>query len=243
VAERTRARRSPVEGGRTALILEAAVALFVREGGAGFTARGVAKEAGVSLGSVQYLFPSKDRLLRAMLERVLAQYEAMYARVAAALPFNGEERLLGVVDFLVQDTWRPETRRFFFNFYALSCHDGFTATLLNQTYLHHRRRLAGYIGAARPALSERACFDLALQLSALIDGLMIFTGPGARSGGGGRSGGRRIGGRGGLAAMVKRTLRDWLDAAQDGPEAGVPAAGRPTRQPARRALPKCAVRG
>jgi hypothetical protein len=47
-------------------------------------------------------------------------------------------------------------------------------------YTHHRRNLAAFIGAARPALSEESCFETALQIAALIDGLMLFTGPGSK---------------------------------------------------------------
>ena len=47
-------------------------------------------------------------------------------------------------------------------------------------YTHHRRNLAAFIGAARPGLSEERCFEVALQIAALIDGLMLFTGPGTK---------------------------------------------------------------
>jgi AcrR family transcriptional regulator len=175
------ARNTPGQSPRGLQILRAAVDLFVNEGWGAFTARGVARQAGVSLGSVQYLFPTKDLLLQGMLEFVLADYEAIYARVAAELPFNGEQRLLGVVDHLIDDLWRDRTRRFFFNFWALSCHNPFAARLLEETYTHHQRRIAAYVGAARPGLSEQACLDLALSITALVDGMMIYTGPRARA--------------------------------------------------------------
>lgn len=162
-------------------ILRAAIRLFIREGSAEFTTRGVAKEAGVSLGALQHFFRTKDELLAAMLAQVLADYGRMYDKLAEELPFDAEARLLGVIDYLVTDTWRPDTRRFFLNLYALSCHNAFAAKLLNEVYAHHRRRLATYIGAARPNLSDEECFDLALQITALVEGLMIYTAPGAKS--------------------------------------------------------------
>ncbi len=170
-------RESPAHRPRGQQILEAAFALFVREGGAAFSTRGVAKEAGVSLGAVQYTFPTKESLLEGMLEHVLAAYEADYRRVTEALPFNGEARLIGVVEHLVEDIWRDDTRKFFFNFWALGCHNEIAGRLLDATYDHHRKRIAAYIGAARPALSERSCLELGLQVAALLDGFMIYTGP------------------------------------------------------------------
>jgi AcrR family transcriptional regulator len=177
-------------------ILRGAVRLFIREGGAAFSARGVAKEIGVSLGAVQHSFRTKDQLLAAMLEQVLADYAQKFEELDESLPFNGEARLLGAIDFLIADAWRPETRRFFFNLFALSCHNAFAARRLNEVYAHHRRRIAAYIGAARPNLSESECFDLALQVAALIEGLMIYTAPGAKS----------VTSREHLAEMVKATV-------------------------------------
>ncbi len=162
-------------------ILRAAIKLFIRDGGAAFSARGVAKEAGLSLGAVQHFYPTKDRLLAAMLEQILADYSENYRKASAHLPFNGEARLLAAIDFLIADAWKPDTRRFFFNLYALSCHNAFAARCMNELFAHHRRRIAAYLGAARPHLTEDECFDLALAVSALLDGLMVFTAPGAKS--------------------------------------------------------------
>jgi len=158
-------------------ILRAARRLFVREGGAAFSARGVAKEAGVSLGAVQHFFPSKGALLAATLEHVLAEFRRAYERLQEELPFNAQARLLGVIDLLVADVWRQDSRKFFLGLHALSCHNAFAARLLSAMCEHHQRRLAGYIGAAGPHLTEQQCLDLALQLGAMLDGLMIYTGP------------------------------------------------------------------
>jgi AcrR family transcriptional regulator len=162
-------------------ILQAAVRSFIRDGGGAFSARGVAKEARMSLGAVQHFFPAKEQLIAATLEHVIADYRRAYERLEAELPYNGEARLLAIVDYLVASAWKQDSRKFFFNLYALSCHNDFAADLLNDTYAHHRRRLAAFIGAARPQLSEQECFDLALQLSALTEGLMLYTAPQARS--------------------------------------------------------------
>ncbi len=172
----------PLPGGRgVQRILRAARRLFVRAGGAGFSARGVAKEAGVSLGAVQHFFPSKEALLAATLEHVLAEFRRAYERLQEELPFNAEARLLGVIDLLVADVWRQDSRKFFLGLHALSCHNRFAERLLAAMCEHHQRRLAGFIGAAGPHLTERQCLDLALELCAMIDGLMIYTAPRTRT--------------------------------------------------------------
>jgi len=162
-------------------VLRAAIRLFIKAGGSGFTTRGVAKEAGLSLGAVQYFFRTRDQLMAAMLDQFLSDYRSAYDRLAEQLPFNGEARLMGALEYLVADAWRPDARRFFFNLCALSCHNAFVARLFNEVYAHHRRRIAGFIGAARPNLTEQQCYDFALEVAALLEGLMVYTAPGAES--------------------------------------------------------------
>jgi AcrR family transcriptional regulator len=177
-------------------ILQAARKVFVRNGGSSFSARGVAKEAGVSLGAVQHFFRTKDELLAATLEHVLADFRREYDRLQEALPFSAEARLLGAIEVLIEDVWRQDSRKFFFGFFALSGHNDFAQTLMNEVYAHHQRRFAMYLGAARPQLTEQQCLDLALQITAMIDGLMIYTAPGSRA----------VTPRSRLAQLVKTTV-------------------------------------
>jgi AcrR family transcriptional regulator len=53
-------------------LVAAAEAVLIRDGVARLTMRAVAKEAGVLLGTVSYVFPSKEMLLRAVIEDVAA---------------------------------------------------------------------------------------------------------------------------------------------------------------------------
>jgi AcrR family transcriptional regulator len=104
------ARRATTAGTGATRVLRAAKRLFVRSSGSGFSARGVAKEAGLSLGAVQHFFPTRAALLAATLESVVNEYEAAYAAIFAKLPLDGEARLLRVIDWLIDDSWRPRTR-------------------------------------------------------------------------------------------------------------------------------------
>jgi AcrR family transcriptional regulator len=177
-------------------ILEAARRVFVRSGGTAFSARGVAKEARLSLGAVQHFFRTKDELLAATMQHVLAAFWREYDRLQAELPYNAEARLLGAIDILVDDVWRQDSRKFFFGLYALSCHNAFAQKLVDDVFKHHRRRLAGYLGAARPHLTEQQSLDLALQIGAMVDGLMVYTGPDSKA----------IRPRSKLASLVKATV-------------------------------------
>jgi AcrR family transcriptional regulator len=185
-------------------IVKAAKQVFLRETDSGFSLRNVAKEAGLSLGAVQHFYPTRDKLMAAMLEFVVNEYEAAYERVFSELPFNGEARLLGIIEYLALDITRAETRQFFFALWALGCRNKSVAALIEEMYSHHRRNLAALIGAARPAFTEEKCFETAMQVAALIDGLMIFTAPGTR----------HFTSRAALGKSVKASVKKLLTAAE-----------------------------
>jgi AcrR family transcriptional regulator len=156
-------------------ILEAARVVFVREGTAGFSARRVAKAAGLSLGSVQHVFRTTNDLLTAMIEYVSESYWAAYRRMAERLPYSAEERLSAMLDYLLADICQAEVRQFFFGFWSLSCHNPQARSSQHEAYRRQANTIAGFIAAARPQLSDAECLELATHITALIDGMMLFT--------------------------------------------------------------------
>ena len=59
---------------------------MLREGAARLTLDAVAKRAGVSKGGVIYNFPSKEALLKAMIERLVTRNTDAHAEITAKLP-------------------------------------------------------------------------------------------------------------------------------------------------------------
>jgi AcrR family transcriptional regulator len=69
---------------RRGQLVAAARAVLAREGMAGTTLRGVAAEAGVPLGTVHYIFATKEQLLRAVLEDVLEEISVAFRAAASS---------------------------------------------------------------------------------------------------------------------------------------------------------------
>jgi AcrR family transcriptional regulator len=168
------------ESRKSVRILRAAKRVFIRDGNAGFSARGVAKEAKLSLGAVQHFYRTKHALLAATLEHVVNEYEGAYEKLFDSVPDSHRARLLGVIDYLVKDVWDPETRRFFLALWALSCNNAFAAELVDEMYSFHVRRLETFIAAAEPRLKAAERREIAVQIAAMLEGLMLFTGSGAK---------------------------------------------------------------
>jgi AcrR family transcriptional regulator len=83
--------RLPVEERRAALV-EAALRVMVRDGLAAGTTRAIVAEAGMSLASFHYAFPSRDDLLRELVRRVVGREFA--AATADLRPEDGLEECL-----------------------------------------------------------------------------------------------------------------------------------------------------
>jgi AcrR family transcriptional regulator len=67
-------------------MLDAAQDVVLQEGAGRLTLDAVAKRAGVSKGGVMYNFPTKEALLKAMVERVVEHNRQAHASVTASLP-------------------------------------------------------------------------------------------------------------------------------------------------------------
>jgi AcrR family transcriptional regulator len=78
-------------------MLDAAQAVVLESGGGKLTLDAVARRAGVSKGGLMYNFPSKEALLRAMVERLVRHNEQAHAALCARLPDRSGRNLKAYV--------------------------------------------------------------------------------------------------------------------------------------------------
>jgi AcrR family transcriptional regulator len=165
-------------GGETAnaaKIVRAARRLLIREGFATFSARGVAKQAKMSLGALQYCYRTKRALIAATLEHVVDGYESGYATRLRTAPASGEARFLAILDFLIDDIWDQNSRKLFLPLWGMSTHDRMIAGFLHEMYEFHVARMSGFIGEANPRLSPARRRQLAVHIIAMLEGLLLFS--------------------------------------------------------------------
>lgn len=159
-------------------ILIAARKIFVEIGYAKFSVRRVAVEMGMSLGNLQYFFPSRNELMREMLEKTLADYDSDYAKITEGLENNADNFFFIIIDYLILDSRQKETSNFFFELWALASHDSYVAERMDLIYSNHRHQLEEYIKVINPNMSHKIVALRAVQIAALIEGMMIFKGEG-----------------------------------------------------------------
>jgi AcrR family transcriptional regulator len=166
---------------RSKQLVEAAQAVLIRDGVAGLTMRAVAKEAGVLLGTVTYVFPSKEMLLRAVIEDVIAGIaEVLKSSLqSSADTGSGLEHAIrdGVQRFwttLVEDQEGLQIIQYELTIYALRTPG--LESMARWQYDRYARIVAAWCQEAASNAGETCAvpFDtLARVLVAAIDGLIL----------------------------------------------------------------------
>lgn len=155
---------------RATAILDTSVFLLASEGSGALALRRVATEAGIALGNVQYYYPTRGHLVRALLDRVMTQAEAeLDAR------FTGANRTLAALcDALLEQHLEPATCRLFFELWALAARDEEVAVPLRQFYERFTSAVTQAVRVEYPKLREAEVTRRAKLFVAGLEGLSLF---------------------------------------------------------------------
>lgn len=103
-------------------IVEAAIAVLSEKGYAGFTMQAVADGAGVFYGNVTHHYPTRDKLIDAMLEAILEGYRARFDDLIASLEACKDGPIRPLVTLLIDDAVSKQTGRLFPQLWAMAAH-------------------------------------------------------------------------------------------------------------------------
>ncbi len=155
-------------------ILEAAAELLIDSGYHNFSMRKVADAAGIRVGNLQYYFPSKEKLVKAMLDNALSRYLDDFFEIRQH--GTPEEQFLTVIKHVVFDLNSKRATVFFPEVWSLSNHEKGVTKSMDEMYENYRRVLADIIGEVNPKLSVPQCRRIALFISASLEGHTMFIG-------------------------------------------------------------------
>lgn len=137
--------------------------------------RAVADRAGVSLANLQYYFPNKKDLARALYLDVGEHYRATYAACLASAPEEPLARLTAILRWNMEDITRRSTQRFFIQLWALlGSLDDFEGEYLRELYAIDIEQLSEHIQALQPDLPATQIRQRATLVAALIEGLLLL---------------------------------------------------------------------
>lgn len=162
-----------VESGvRSRQIVAAARVVITRDGVAGTTVRAVAQEAAIPLGTLQYVFPTKQQLLRAVIEDLV---EELASNLMSSVPRGDDlESAIGHGirtfwnELVVGDAERVQLAQYELTTYALRTAG--LEDLARWQYERYTDVVAGWLQRAAAAVDSR---QLARLVVAGVDGLIM----------------------------------------------------------------------
>lgn len=161
---------------RAKSILRTALHVLIEEGYRAMSMRRVATACGMKLGNLTYHYPTREDLVRELLNAVISSYEVEFAAIVHAPGVPPEERLARVCGLIIDDIGSKKTTRLFPELWALANHDAFVYERVHELYNRARAPIVEIVAEMRPDLSEADRFDLSLFISASMEGLTVFAG-------------------------------------------------------------------
>ena len=157
-------------------ILRAALSLLVEHGYRAMSMRRVAAACGMKLGNLTYYFPTKEDLVRELLDAVISSYEMEFDAIIHEEGIGPEQRLEEICTLILEDIRTKKTTRVFPELWALSNHDPFVFERVHELYARARAPVHAIIEDINPSLSVEQREVLTLFISASMEGLTVFAG-------------------------------------------------------------------
>ena len=155
-------------------ILDAATRILIDEGYAELSTRKIAARAGIRPGHLQYYYPTKQDVVRGLLERYLERATVAFGERLASTAPTPERRLEAALDGILRDQEDGESARFFFELWALAARDPAVAEAMQGFYRASWRTLVDALLATEPALGRPRAERRAALLIATLEGLSLF---------------------------------------------------------------------
>lgn len=158
-------------------ILDVCVQLLVEKGYSELSFRKVAAKADIQIGNLQYHFPTRSDLIRAMLTREIDRYHAEFdAWGADKNSQNPEDVLSKTIDYLLADQTNQNSCIVFWELWALAAHDVDAAGLMNEYYKAYLSSMAELVIKMRPGLTRARANRVSLLIVSMIEGASLFRG-------------------------------------------------------------------
>lgn len=161
---------------RTLEVLDAAIAVLVEEGYAGFSLRRIADRAGMRLSNVQYYFPGKESLLEAILAREFDRSLAVLAGLPAEL--SPRARLEAIIDYVLADQENPASCAIFWELWALAPREPAAATIMDRYYARFVETAAAEVLGLSPDLDPVTARRRAALMVSAMEGASLLRGAG-----------------------------------------------------------------
>ncbi|RDJ98918.1 TetR/AcrR family transcriptional regulator [Paraburkholderia lacunae] len=156
-------------------IIRVARKLLLENGPMDFSLRAVALKAGISVSNLQYYFPTRPDVVRAVMAPVIDTYLDVLKQ---ALQSNASPRatIEAILDQSVQDAKDLKNIPLWWHFFSFASTDPECAQMRDEWYDTLTSELAKLIRAANPERGAAESTHIAVLLISMVDGMTIHLG-------------------------------------------------------------------
>lgn len=138
------------------------------------TLRAVAKAVGISVGNLQYYFPTRGKLIEALFERYATDFRAERAAIIDGVD-QSRDQLILLVDYWLMTELRPE-QALFWHLWSISAYDDSARETMDAIYGRLITFLAKHLRVIHPGLTAAHATRRAGSIVALIEGSGLMVG-------------------------------------------------------------------
>ena len=163
---------------RVVRILETALEILILDGFPSVTLREIARRMGIRVSAISHYYSSREDLILDVLSGVLNSYEEFFEQLREPSNQSAEDRMRAFINAIIDDILTLKTTRLFPELWALASRDENVARMVDAIYIRSRMIVTRSIAILNPALDLRTRENLALFLTASLEGLTMFAGYG-----------------------------------------------------------------
>lgn len=140
-----------------------------------FQLRNVAVEAGLSLSNVQYYFPTKEELVRGLMDNITEFYTQEAKTIYGSDDETPMNRFLAMMDYLVDMVKDPQQRFFWIQLWAfVGALDPNKNKYLSEMYLTDVTNIKKVVQDINPLLTKGVVQQRSTMIASMIEGMMLM---------------------------------------------------------------------
>jgi AcrR family transcriptional regulator len=156
-------------------IVRAAEHVLVKKGHAALTLRAVAEECDLQLGNLTYYFPTKQALVKALRESLVAQYASDMAQIELRSGADPEAMLTNLMFHWMRENYTRRTSRLYVELWSMANNDSEFRNWFNKNaYVNSRKKFRSIFKRINPELKENELSGLALFAISMMEGIMVL---------------------------------------------------------------------
>lgn len=159
---------------RTRIILESAKSILIDEGYSALSLRYVAEKSGIRLATLQYYFPTREKLFSAAFGDAIAEE---WTRIEALIEGAGsspQQQLEGMLTGFVRSSRNDNIAGVFFELWSRSRLDESVSSLMHEFYDDIVGLVAELIRKCNNSVSRRESRQRATMIMAMVEGLTVI---------------------------------------------------------------------